>query len=90
MTAVWLLTTCAAGLTATLLIEGHPHPFRSHVTLAVLVFAAAMVMATVLSDLPPISLIGLQKRYGGLLPQLAYATAMLVGFTLYRQRPGLL
>lgn len=90
LTAIWLLTAGAAGLTGMLLIEGHPHPFRSHITLAVLGFVAALLMATVRSDLPPISLIGLQKRYGGLLPQLAYAAAMLVIFTTYRQRPGLL
>lgn len=90
LTIIWLSTILAAGLSVMLVFEGGTHSFRSRITAVVMGFILALGVTTFLSDLRPISVIGLQKRYGGLIPQGSYAVTMILAFSFYRRRPQLL
>lgn len=88
LTAMWVLGAASLAVWITWSAERGVWlpPLRMAIPLTV--FVSVCVLATVLSRSPALSLIGLETRFGGLVPRLVYVAIMLMIVSFYWEAPG--
>src|SRR6266571_3961908 len=88
ITALWIFTVLAVALWVMWSAERGAWLPKMRLFWAAGAFLAAMVLATIFSEQPSLSLLGLYHRYGGLVPFVLYAIIALAIVGLYWERPG--
>lgn len=88
ITTLWVLGLGALALWIASAVERRVFVPRMRLAVPALVFLAGAALATVFSQNPALSLVGLYHRYGGLIPFALYAAVALTLVGLYWERPG--
>ena len=88
LSVLWLLGVMALGLLIAWSAESRTRLPRPRLAYATVAFVSACVLATALSQAPLISLVGIEERYGGLLPILLYVAMAVVIVGLYWKHPA--
>jgi O-antigen ligase len=87
LTILWTLGLAAVALWVIWSLERGVWVPRARIFWAAAAFLLACALATIFSENPPLSLVGLYHRYGGLLPFVLYGLVMLLVVGVHWEQP---